>query len=897
MRKSLSKIALALSLALTQVNVSAQEAASLYGKLIDKTNEKVFAGAKIEIKSLDRVSLSKSDGSFRFPNLPTGEYELTITYLGFKPVNQKISIDAGENILPSIVVTPQTTELEEVVVRGQRSGKASAINQQRTAKGIVSIVSADSIGDFPDQNAAESLQRLPGVSIERDQGEGRFVGIRGIDPNLNSVTINGLNIPSPEAGVRSVALDVIPSELIQTLEVSKSISADMDADSVGGAINVKSIRAFDRTRDTTIISAQLGYNELRSEAAPKASVTLTRQMDDKFGIAAAVSYSKRDFGSDNIESNGEDEVEQRHYDITRERLGAAVNLDYRPTFNDQFYLRTLYSKFTDDEFRQSNIFAIDGEDSEIERESKDREETQTIATVSIGGEHERQQWLFDYQLGYSKSDEDEPNALYYIFTSENPSVMANLQQIVPTISFNDDANNFANYALDEVSAENNSAQDKETSIQGNLTRLFNNDNGLSMIKSGFKYRKREKQARADISIFDGDFDDVDPLVFAGNTLDYGLGDFGPGFNRNALRENFNRTQSTLALAKLDSEIESRGASYINKEDILAIYAMSQFDWDKLQVIAGLRYEQTDFGTSGTRVELIEDEQNDIEAVVATPLNLERDYDHLLFSMSARYSVSDQVMVRGAFSQTISRPIFEQSAAFQIIESATEEDDGEFVTEREAEAGNPELEAYEASNFDLSIEYYPGDIGVLSAGLFYKKIDNFIVLADVAGSSDWQGFEEVTQPINGEQATLTGLELSWVKTFENGLLFSANGTFSDSDAITFLDGERFETTLPNQSDQTGNVSVGYEDNKWSLRLTMTYKSDNFEEIDGELLRFEDTHQQLDFSGKYFINDDVNVYLNIVNVNDEPFYAYFDKRNRNAQFEEYGTTFEFGFRWQL
>lgn len=897
MHKQISTIALAISLGLTQVNVFAQESASVYGKLVDANNENVYAGAKLEIKSLNRVSLSKTDGSFRFPNLPAGDYELTITYLGFKPITQKISINDGENVLPSIVITPQNDTLDVIVVRGQRSGKASALNQQRTADNIVSIVSADAIGDFPDQNAAESLQRLPGISIERDQGEGRFVGIRGIDPNLNSVTINGLNIPSPEAGVRSVALDVIPSELIQTLEVSKSISADMDADSVGGAINVKSISAFDRTKDTTIVSGQMGYNELRSQSSPKASVTITRKMDDEFGVAAALSYLKREFGSDNIESNGDDEVEQRHYGITRERLGAALNLDYRPNFNDQFYLRTLYSEFTDDEFRQANIYTLDGDDSEIERESKDREETQTITTLSLGGEHDRQQWLFDYQLGYSKSDENEPNALYYIFKTENPSIMANLAQVVPSISVNSDANDFANYELDEISAENNSAEDTETSIQANVTRLFNNKSGLSLIKSGFKYRQREKQAIANIAIFSGDFDGIDSTAFAGSELDYGLGDFGPGFNRSALRNNFNQTQSSLEIAELDSQIESQGASYVNEEDILALYAMGQFDWEKLRVVAGLRYEKTEFSTNGTRVELIEDEQNDIEGIVATPRSIERDYDHLLFSMSARYSLSDKVIVRGAFAQTISRPIFEQSAAFQIIESATEEDDGVFITEREAEAGNPDLEPFEANNFDLSVEYYPGDIGVLSAGLFYKKIDNFVVLADVAGTPQWEGFEEVIQPINGEEASLTGVELSWVKTFQNGLLFSANGTFSDSEATTFLDGERFETSLPNQSDQTGNLTVGYENNQWSLRLTMTHKSDNFEEIDGDLLRFEDTHQQIDFSGKYFINDDLNLYLNIVNLNDEPFYAYFDQRNQNAQFEEYGRTFEFGFRWQL
>lgn len=899
MRFSFNKLSIALAacLAISPITSIAQETGTVFGKLVDRENERVFSGAKVEIKSLNRTSMTRSDGTFRFPNLPEGEYELTITYVGAQEITQRILVKQGENILPDIILFASIEAMEEVITRGQRSGKASAINQQRNASNIVSVVSSDAIGDFPDQNAAESLQRLPGISIERDQGEGRFVGIRGIDPNLNSVTINGLSIPSPEAGVRSVALDVIPSELIQSLEVSKSSSADMDGDAVGGAINVKSISAFDRTQDTTIISAQLSQNDLRDELSPKASFTLTRLLSDTLGIAAAVSYFKRDFGSDNIESNGEDEVEQRHYTITRERLGAAINLDYRPNFSDEYYLRTLFSEFADDELRLANVYTLDGEDSSIEREARDREETQTIFTLSAGGEHQRDQWLFDYQLGYAKSDEDQPAALTHLFASDNDSIDANLLEVIPTITANAEVNDLGTFELDEIEFENSLAQDTESSFQLNISRLFNNTSGLSMLKTGVKYRDRTKEANVVANIFGGDFDDIDPTRYATQTPDYGLGDFGPGLNKDLLRSDFNDQRSAFELEEFDSQIASQGASYENNEDIFAAYVLSEFTWDKLTLVAGVRYEKTDFSTSGVRIELIEDEQNDVEELVSTPIQIERDYDNLLFSTNLRYDYSDKIVLRGAFSQTISRPIFEQSAAFQIIESVTQEDDGEFVTEREAEVGNPSLEALESNNFDISIEYYPGEIGVLSAGLFYKEIDNFVVFADVAGIGQFAGFDEVIQPINGEQATLRGVELSWVKTFENGLLISANGAFSSSDASTLLDGERFETDLPNQSDTIGNLTIGYEDKNWSLRLTGAYKSENFEELDGDFLLFEDDHLQIDFSGKYFFNDDLNVYFNIININDEPFYTYFNQRNANAQFEEYGRTFEVGFRWQL
>ena len=189
MTMKISQVAVAVGTIVAASSAVAADNAGLIGQLTNAQQDRVFAGAKIEIKELDKVTFSRRDGTFRFTNLPAGDYTLVVTYLGAKPVSQTVSLVAGENMTPVITLEAKDDALEEVMVRGQRSGQANAINQQRMADNIKSIVSADAIGQFPDQNAAESLQRLPGLSIERDQGEGRFVGLRGIDPNLNNVTI------------------------------------------------------------------------------------------------------------------------------------------------------------------------------------------------------------------------------------------------------------------------------------------------------------------------------------------------------------------------------------------------------------------------------------------------------------------------------------------------------------------------------------------------------------------------------------------------------------------------------------------------------------------------------------------------------------------------------------
>ena len=884
----------ALSLSTFALTANAGEIA---GQLTNNDNSRVFAGAQVKIQELNLTTESRRDGTFRFTALPAGTYTLHISYLGAQPVTEVVSVTEDGVVTPVISLSDNGKAIADILVKGQRSGQASAINRQRVSDRISSVVSADAIGQFPDQNAAEALQRLPGLSIERDQGEGRFVGIRGIDPNLNNVTINGLNIPSPESGVRSVALDVIPSELIQTLEVSKSVTPDMDADAIGGSVEVKRVSAFDYQQDTAKLTLQASHNELVDETSPKVSGSYTHRFNESFGVAAALSWFERDFGSDNVESNGDDEVEQRDYQITRERLGAAVNFDFRPDFNNQYFLRTLYSEFSDDEFRQANVFTFDGENSEIERESKDRKETQTILTLAAGGEHQLDNWDINWQLGYAKSDEDEPGGVYYVFKQDNSSISADLDTMKPQVQQNAEAMDLSLYDLDEISYEDNYTKDVEKSAKIDFIRSVQLGDYAGEFKFGSKYRSREKDRDSGIYIYDGDFEGITGEAFAAAQPDWNIGNFGDGLNRGALRSNFEANRNALELAELDSEVESNGASYVNKEDIFAAYAMLTADIDALRVVAGLRYEKTDFSTTGMRVELVENEQTDVEEVINTPWNSDRDYDYWLPSVNLRYDLNDKVVLRGAYTQTIARPKFVDVAAFQIIETKTEEDGDNFVTVREAEVGNPELQPYESDNFDLSVEYYPGAIGVVSAGYFYKKIDNFVVYADVAGTEGWEGYDEVIQPLNGESASLHGLELSWVKAFDNGFLVSANGTFSNSDATTLVDGERFETSLPNQSDRIGNLTLGYENNLVSLRLTMTYKSENFEEIDGDMLRMEDDHHQLDFSGKYYINDDMMLYLNGVNLTDEPYYNYFDQRNRNAQYEEYGRTFEIGFTWQM
>src|SRR5690606_19936541 len=221
--------------------------------------------------------------------------------------------------------------MEHVEVIGQAVSIDEALREQRSSDSVKSVVHADGIGQLPDDNAAEALQRIPGLSVERDQGEGRFVSVRGLGPDLNSVTINGTLIPSPNSGTRAVALDVLPSELVQSLSVVKTLTPDMDANSLGGTIEVESLSAVDHKGLFYTGSVEASHDEITGENSPKLSGAVSNRFSlgsgtDNFGVAAAISWGERDFGSDNVETGGAwdfengarlAEFEQRDYEITR----------------------------------------------------------------------------------------------------------------------------------------------------------------------------------------------------------------------------------------------------------------------------------------------------------------------------------------------------------------------------------------------------------------------------------------------------------------------------------------------------------------------------------------------------------------------------------------------------
>ena len=811
---------------------------------------------------------------------------------------------------------PKNELIDEITVVGQRGMLTSAMAAQRASENVSSIITNATIGNMPDQNVAEAVRRLPGVNVLDDQGEGRFISVRGLDPELNAATINGVRLPAPEADTRAVALDVIPSELVESIEVIKTLTPEMDADTIGATIQINTIKAANR-KDFIKVSTAGSYNDLNEEISPEYGVDFSHKVSERVGFAGGVKMSSRKTATDNMEIDGwgstdegvvyADAIEYRDYDVTRDRVGATLALDFAASEQTELFVRTMLSKFDDFEERRRLVFEMDqapssasGEavtfdsaDGEISvrRGLKDRYESQKINTFEVGGETELDSgWEFEYSASYAKASEHEyrtqdPTRFRKDFAEVGDLSVTfdhTMLEFSPfaVSSTNFDFNDASIYELNKMEVVDGKAEEEERTIKFDIEREFDYAGGELDIKFGLKNRQKEKSSDVEIVEY-SDFDAYTLADVAGEQT-YGLFALGPlpDLGRTRAFNNTNLDQfGDSELLFTDSNLDD----YVVNEDVFASFAQAKFENDNLMVIGGVRYESTKTESVGNFV--------DSDAETLTRLSFNNDYNNFLPSLSIKYDLNDDVVIRAGAYQSIVRPKMGKIAP----RLETNED-------LEIEAGNPQLNPYEASNFDLSVAYYFAPAAVLQAGFFYKEIENFIVDQEFApedapynGTYNGFAFEEAVIPQNGDNATVTGLEFAYNQAFDSGLIVGLNYTYTDTEGDI---GTR-TIVLPSTSEVTYNAILGYEIGDFSTRLTYSYRDDYLDELGGDALedRFVMDQTKIDFTTSYDFNESGAVFIKFANLNDTDYVAYQKGpgRARLLQYETYSYTAKVGVKY--
>lgn len=936
----------------------AQGVYSLSGEVLDRTTGEPLIGATVAIKGTTQGTNTDVAGQFKMEGISETTINLIVSYVGYESFSQTYNLATRASQSLKIRLASSSVELTAVEVQGQAGGTIRAMIEMKQAESIKNVISAEQIATFPDINAAEVMQRIPGITLQRDQGEGRYVQLRGTPPELTTFNINGEQIPSPEGNVRYVGMDIIPSDQIESIEVSKVLTPDMDADGIAGSVNIKTKEASGVDPEIKATLAG-GYGNLRQ--TPNYQLQFSYgQRYGKFGFNLNSSYFRNEQGSDNIEykyakgpffgsqQSGTDnyfvqyrEVQLRHYEVSRTRIGISPTIDYRFHKNSFIYLRGMYNSFSDQETRRRLIYDLDDAVSQtyylfggVSHDVRDRLKKQDLSSLSLGGEHRIGGATLDYQLFYAYAQETEPDRIEAIFDSPGQAIAIDFDisdPVYPRATFPNPSNganatNYAGFELDDLLFENTLITDRNITPRANLSiPLSLGATGSGYFKMGGKIRMKEKSRDIHSQVFGAYF--AESTLYPGVGPELSLVTVNDGFQENdllgqgyqleympsadKLRDFFEFYPQHFIFDRTGTRTQSFGEDYNAEEKIYAAYGMLRQDFGNLMVLGGVRLEHTNIDYEGRRILL---ERNRFVGI--DTLQDQRTHTFVLPQIQFRYALNPQINLRAALTYSYSRPNFEDVLPYR-------EQDRE-----EVKFGNPDLVYPRSMNIDLLAERYYGR-SILSGGLFYKEIDDFIFFykrfAHEGTDFSNYGLVEITKAINGLQAKVYGAELQaqfkfdflpgFLKNF--GLYsnytythsearinrrYSANYAdavviFGEDDLSVFTATDEQETIpLPGQAKHTANLALFFDSNRFFSRITANYQDDFLFQLgaDPDLDEYYDSALRVDFTSNFQLNDHLNIFADVLNLTNTPLRYYLGDKDRTLQQEYYSWWMRFGLK---
>jgi TonB-dependent receptor len=937
MKNKFSRSLLASAIAAALAGPGIAIAGDITGKVTEAGSGRALPNATVRIAELNITTQSDRGGEYRFSNVPAGSYTVEASYVGLPATRNTIAVPESGPVVAALAMGggaadgSDSEELQTIEVSGFRLAQITALQDKKSAKLIKESVTANDAGKLPDQNAAETLARVTGVSVTTDQGEGRYVNIRGIDAALNNVSIDGQTIGSPEGDTRRVALDTVPANLLAKLEVVKSVTPDLDGNAIGGSINIITPSAFDDTDGRFFsASADFGHYDLGGENPFGGSVAWGQVFgDQRFGIVLSASYSDREFTSENVqggdpwEEEGDflipSEMNLRDYLIRRVRKGVVGNFEFRPNDNVKIYWRNIFNRYEDTELQRELTYDYRNGDlinqtstsgtfteGEGERANSRRFEIQEILSSSLGAEFTPGAWTIAASATYGETEQDTPQDNFWSFELGDEIPMSyDTSDYFWVVSAGPEFQDAANFEFNEHSRGGQIIEEQLRIGQLDFKRDVTFGDNAGFFKFGAKLISRESTSDQDLTVYDGFAGEEDLLLsqfaapgdpnFYRSVRPYYP--FGPTPDFNAAEQFFRDNEADFEVSDSDTIAESYGVDYEVAEDVTAGYVMASADIGNATFIGGVRVEQTETDFQAYDIVFVDgDAANPPPQVTGS-----KEYTNWMPGLQMTWAIQENLLLRAAWTNTIGRPSYEQNVPFRIFE-LEEGDPGEF--EGEIEAGNSDLDPLESANYDLTLEWYTEAGGLLSAGVFMKDIENPIFnrvqdLEDVNFEGRFYTDLSVTQPQNAETGEIVGVELGFQHNFVNlpgwlsGFGVSMSYTWTDSEADIFDRDEPVQFFL--QSDHVGNASVFWERAGFEMRLGYAYRSEYLFALGDDVSQdlYIDTHDQLDFKTSYDFNEQWTAFIQLQNLTDEPLRYFSGDRSRLAENEIYSWNVLAGF----
>lgn len=874
---------------------------------------------------------------------------ITLTCAGLFGTSAAFAQDstAASTTDPANNSTSDIGSVEEIVIYGSYgSSLRTALDAKRNADSVVDAIVAEDIGKFPAQNIAEALQRVTGVSIVRDRGEGVYVRVRGLGSNFQVTTLNDRtmavneNVRTSGQYGRQFRFDTLPAELVAGVEVIKSPTADMDEGAIGGTVNIKTFRPLDLSENKLSASLQGSYAELADKVDPRVSGLASWVNEDgTLGVLLSSAYAERSLRQDRalnfgwsesvegIDTNGDGTLDSGSI-ITpgsvrptleledRERIGLGGAVQWRPADNLDVNFDVLYvdQEVKYDEFTYSADYKLDdlvpnsaviengaliGGSTEngsvqIGRESSGIHD-ENLA-LGLSGTLTLDNWVLSGNLFHSTADSEDSDPIIRTRFRQASGVAFDFLfpkvdgKSVPDINYtNVDLNDPSQWPGRRLEWRTIRAEDKEQSIQLDASRdvdFF----GFSEFKTGIKFRERSRDYfRRDLILSEGVEGEVfDSSYFAEFPASDFLGDAKGQLPQNWLvpdEEKFwGKFPSATDLAADLSSGDLRN-SYKIEESIASGYVMLNLDTQLAEMPLtgniGVRAARTEQNSSGHASYFDE----------TVPVSFDNAYTDVLPSANFALSLRDDLITRIALAKVITRPDLQDMAPRLTFNS------GDINT---ASGGNPNLEPFEAWQYDATIEWYLDDVTALSAGIFYKDISTFIQTqkSDLVFNGE---IYELSSKVNGSNADVTGVELAYQQLFDflpapfDGLGLQANYTYTDSSA-RYVDGNKTVTgDLENVAKNSYNLTAFYEKGPVGVRFSYSWRDDVLNQIGTNNLASENKSSfgSLDLSGSYAVNDAITVFVEGINITGEV-QQEFVMNNEFRSYTDYGRTFSLGIR---